>query len=118
METDWIEVPIPDGAVEYTYDFMKEDLRHCWGKLVHTLDDPDTYPFAYDETPKEQAKSGRRKSAYRALREKSGYIPGTFAVGDSEQRRRTISTDIRQDEYIKTASNVCSDVSWVQPWDM
>ena len=30
---------------------MKEDMRHCRGKLVHTLSDPDIYPFAYDETP-------------------------------------------------------------------
>ena len=50
-ESDWAEVPVPDGAVEYSFEFHKEDLQLCRGKLVHTLNDPDTYPFAYDETP-------------------------------------------------------------------
>ena len=105
MGTDWIEVPIPDGAVEYTYDFMKEDLRHCRGKLAPKYkpkEEEGTVPIEY----------------YRALREKSGYIPGTFAVGDSKQRWRIICTGISQDGYTKMASDVCSDVSWVQSWDM
>ena len=50
VETDWAEVPIPDGAVEYSFEFLKEDLQRCRGKLVHTVSDPDTYTFAYDET--------------------------------------------------------------------
>ena len=33
------------------FNFHKEDLQLCRGKLVHTLDNPDVYTFAYDETP-------------------------------------------------------------------
>ena len=50
-ESDWAEVPVPEGAVEYSFDFHKEDLQLCRGKLVHALDNPDSYIFAYDETP-------------------------------------------------------------------
>ena len=51
VESDWAEVPIPDGAVEYSFEFIKEDMQRCRGKLVHTVNDPDVYTFAYDETP-------------------------------------------------------------------
>ena len=50
-ECDWAEVPVPDGAAEYAFDFHKEDVQLCRGRLVHTLNDPDNYLFAYDETP-------------------------------------------------------------------
>ena len=49
-ESDWAEFPVPDGAVEYSFEFYKEDLQRRKGKRVHTLNDPDTYMFAYDET--------------------------------------------------------------------
>ena len=47
-----MEAPLPDGTVEYTFNFIKDDLMPCKGKIVHASDDPDNYPFAYDETPK------------------------------------------------------------------
>ncbi|CAE7705382.1 unnamed protein product [Symbiodinium sp. KB8] len=41
-----IQVSIPEGAVEYAFEFFKEDLQMCRGRLVHALDDPDNYLFA------------------------------------------------------------------------
>ena len=51
-ECDWTEVPIPDSAVEYAFEFHKENLQLCKGRLVNALGDPDNFLFAYDETPK------------------------------------------------------------------
>ena len=51
-ECDWTEVPIPEGAVEYAFEFHKENLQLCERRLVHALGDPDNFLFAYDETPK------------------------------------------------------------------
>ena len=51
-ECDWAEVPIPDGAVEYAFEFYKENLQLCKGRLVNAVGDPDNFLFAYDETPK------------------------------------------------------------------
>ncbi|OLQ05655.1 hypothetical protein AK812_SmicGene11166 [Symbiodinium microadriaticum] len=48
-ECDWAEVPIPDGAVEYAFEFHKENLQLCKGRLINALGDPDNFLVSYDE---------------------------------------------------------------------
>ena len=42
----------PEGTVEYTFVFVKENMAMCRGKILHAESDPNHLPPAYDETPK------------------------------------------------------------------
>ena len=48
----WVEVPFPEGTVEHTFVFGKENMTLCRGKIIHAESDPNHLPPAYDKTPK------------------------------------------------------------------
>ena len=80
-ESTWVEVPLPDGTVEYTFMFVKENTMLCKGKMIHAAADPDNFPQAYDETPKY---GPNIEDGTRALREKGCDLPCEIAVCDPE----------------------------------
>ena len=48
----WMEVPIPEGAQEYSSRFFKSDNHRCRSVLLTTTRDMNEYPHSIDETPK------------------------------------------------------------------
>ena len=52
QDAQWMEVPQPSGTVEHFFVFFKENLSRCRAKLLLLDDEENTYPAAYDETPK------------------------------------------------------------------
>ena len=48
----WEVVGVPDGMVEYSFYFTKDDHQLCRSVLLTTSNDVDVYPAAIDETPK------------------------------------------------------------------
>ena len=80
----WVEVPFPEGTVEHTFVFGKENMTLCRGKIIHAESDPNHLPPAYDKNAEVRTQHGRWNRPYRALRPKGCHVSCEIAVCDPE----------------------------------